>query len=381
MSKSLNIFISLFKYFPYGGLQKDTLRFAREAVRRGHQVTLFVTSWEGDKPTEENLHLEFSPAIRSWSNIGRMDEFGRFALERLASGDFDVSLAMNRVPGHDFYFAADGCMKTYLPQKHGWLWRALSPRCHGILRQETAIFGASSRTRVLYIADKQRREFSQEYGIGTERLLELPPGMDESCLPPPLDVAQEIRSASRRELGLRNEDFLLLLAGTSFYRKGADRAISALGALPEELRKRSRFCMIGGTKADTLWAYAEKIGVPRENVIPLAPRPSIREVLLAADLMLHPAREEGTGTVLVEAIANGVPVLCTQLCGFSPYVEGSGCPTIPEPFRQESLNRALSEALGDLPNLRQSTLAYAKTQDFCGRSRVAIDYLEAFVRG
>ena len=39
----MRILISLYKYFPYGGLQKDTLRFAREAARRGHQVDLLVT--------------------------------------------------------------------------------------------------------------------------------------------------------------------------------------------------------------------------------------------------------------------------------------------------------------------------------------------------
>ncbi len=51
----MNILLALFKYFPQGGLQKDTLRFAQEAARRGHNVTIFCSSWQGDKPEGINV--------------------------------------------------------------------------------------------------------------------------------------------------------------------------------------------------------------------------------------------------------------------------------------------------------------------------------------
>lgn len=373
----MRLFISLFKYFPFGGLQKDTLRFALEACRRGHEVTLFTTQWDGEKPSTALLHIEVTQQLHAWSNTSRMDEFGKLALRRLASGCFDVSLAMNRLPGHDFYFAADSCMKRYLPQKHGWLWRLLSSRCHAILRQEAAIFGAASKTKIFYIADAQRAEFSAEYDTPAERLLALPPGMDAACLPPRTEEeCNEIRMRCRRELALAPEDKLLLIAGNSFLRKGMDRLLEAVALLPDALRAQVKCCLVGGYDINAAQKCAAKLGLHASSVICLAARPNIGELLQAADLMVHPAREEGTGTVLVEAIASHLPVVCTAVCGFSPYVASSGGCVIAEPFTNGALKDALIASLAHLDELRANVSAYAQTQDFCARSRVAIDILE-----
>ena len=40
----------LFKYFPYGGLQKDFLGVADELISRGHILKAFTRSWEGPIP-------------------------------------------------------------------------------------------------------------------------------------------------------------------------------------------------------------------------------------------------------------------------------------------------------------------------------------------
>ena len=375
----MRLLISLYKYFPYGGLQKDTLRFAREAARRGHQVTLLTTSWQGEHPTDASLSIQCTPSIRAWSNTARMDEFAQRVEEFRNQGGYDVTLAMNRIPNADFYFAADSCLKHYLRQKHWALTLALSPRYRAILRQEEAVFGKASSTRIFTIAEAQVHEFQEEYGIPAERFFPLPPGMDEACLPPPLETTRRLRQETRRELGVKSDELLLLLVGTSFLRKGADRALTAMAALPAVLRERTHFAMIGNNPPKVLYQCAGKLQLPSRQIHPLPPQEHVSELLLAADLMVHPAREEGTGTVLVEALANGLPVVCTAVCGFSPYVAAAGCPVIPEPYRQSSLNEAVAEALARLPSLREQTAAYASGQDFCGRTRVAIDALENFV--
>jgi len=38
----------LYKYFPYGGLQRDFHRFARELQQRGHQCRVYYISWQGE---------------------------------------------------------------------------------------------------------------------------------------------------------------------------------------------------------------------------------------------------------------------------------------------------------------------------------------------
>ena len=374
----MRLLISLYKYFPHGGLQKDTLRFAREAAQRGHQVTLLTTAWQGERPAAPNLDLKFSPPAKAWSNTARMDEFGRHVARFRQEQRFDVTLAMNRIPGADFYFAADSCFSHYLRQRHWPVTLALSPRYRAILRQERAIFQPQSSTRIFTISDAQLREFQEEYGTQPERFVPLPPGMDEACLPPPRDQAAQIRAKTRQALGVNPDDLLLILVGTSFLRKGADRALTAIAALPGDLRKRTHFAMVGNNPPEKLYHFAGNLAISSNFVHPIPPQEHVGEFLLAADLMVHPAREEGAGSVLVEGLASGLPVVCTAACGFAPYVKAAGCPVIAEPFSQANLNAALFEALMRLPSLRECTSAYAATQDFCGRSRVAIDALEQF---
>ena len=57
--------------------------------------------------------------------------------------------------------------------------------------------------------------------------------------------------------------------------------------------------------------------------------------LLAADLLLHPAYHENTGTILLEALVSGLPILTTDVCGYAHYVQEAkaGC-VLTSPFQQ-----------------------------------------------
>ncbi len=372
----MNLLLALYQYFPYGGLQKDTLRFAAAAAARGHRVTLLTTRWEGSREVGFPLEILLTQPMRSWSNTGRMDEFAGHFQATLANGNYDVSLAMNRLPGADFYFAADSCMAEYLPKKHCCLTRWCVPRYRAILRQEKAVFGNDSTTRAFLISAAQREEFARHYGTPPERLIDLPPGIDTACLPPPAAEAAAIREKCRSELGLDSQTIMLLLGGTGFTRKGGDRALRALASLPNEWRQRCRFYIVGNNSSDEVNKCAAGLGLTSEQAVALPARPNISALLLAADLMIHPAREEGTGTVLVEALANHLPVLCTAACGFAPYVAAAGSPVTPEPFKQEALDAALLAALPRLSELRQQAAEYAATQDFTARADFAIRVME-----
>ena len=37
----------LYKYFPFGGLQRDFMRIALECQKRGHQIRVYTLIWEG----------------------------------------------------------------------------------------------------------------------------------------------------------------------------------------------------------------------------------------------------------------------------------------------------------------------------------------------
>ena len=81
----------------------------------------------------------------------------------------------------------------------------------------------------------------------------------------------------------------------------------------------------------------------------LGGKDNVRDFLFAADLLILPALDENTGTVILEAIVSGTPVLTTENSGYSNYVVESGMGNVVSlPFKQNALNRSLEILLKDI---------------------------------
>ena len=57
----MRIAICLYKYFPYGGIPRDSMKIAREAVRRGHEVVFYVLRWLDEQPRDMEVVNYFLP--------------------------------------------------------------------------------------------------------------------------------------------------------------------------------------------------------------------------------------------------------------------------------------------------------------------------------
>ena len=367
--------IGLYKYFPYGGLQKDTLRVIDEALERGHQVRCMTTSWQGDKPENENFQLEFVN-VKGLSNTARMDTFGRHfsaAANELRKNAAGASLAMNRFPNADFYFAADSCMKIALPKKPFFSILRFLPRYRAILRQENAIFAPESKTFPMLICQQQREDFLRAYpGLSESRLKMLPPGINPACVNHRID--EQRKTALRRQLGVTDEQKLVICVGTNLHRKGIDRLFVLLDS-PEFAD--THFVLVGNDSSEATEALREKCRFPAARFTFTGPRDDVADLLCASDIMVHLAREEGTGTVLLEAMSCGIPVLCSAACGWSYYVaEATPETLIPEPYSEQEAKRRLKKALDNLAEITRQTISYAEKQDFTKRAAAIVDLLE-----
>jgi len=61
---------------------------------------------------------------------------------------------------------------------------------------------------------------------------------------------------------------------------------------------------------------------------------------------VHPAREENTGSVLLEAASQGLAVVASGACGFAPLLAEAGAGVVlSEPFRADELRAALDALL------------------------------------
>ena len=372
----MKLVFAIYSYFPYGGLQKDFFRLAQEVLSRGWPLTVLAAEWEGEKP--EEFHVEILKT-RGLTNHARMASFGKavrdFVREERRKGEKLILLSFNRFGGADYYFAADNCLAERAARKHSKLNLTLNPRYRTMLKLEEEVFSKRSGTKILYIVDAQKEEYRKIYGTPEERFFYLPPGIDKSCSLP--EDFQEKREKKRHEILVDPELKLIVLVGANLVTKGADRLLEAFACLPQKIQRKCRIYLAGSITEKKCRALAEKLGIT-DRVIFGGARKDVPELLLASDLMVHPAREEATGTVLIEALAMGLPVVCSGACGFSSYVRDSGNIVLPEPFSSQELLAALISLLADpstLKKLRKRTLAYGRKADFYSRASVCADIL------
>lgn len=366
----MNLLFTIFKYFPFGGLQNDMLRILKEALRRKHHVTVVTTQWEGPMPETSDFNLTIIP-VRAFSNHGKIIAFAHKVQAIKDNADFDATVAFNRMPGFDWYFSADDCLAQFLPTKHAPLTLKLHPRYRALLDMEHSVFTTSSKTQIMFISQQQRQAFIKHYNTQPQRFHLLPPGMNPDCVRPPEERATAIRNDMRKKLGLQPDDIAIITVGANLALKGADRTLAAFDNLPDDLRKSCKVLLVGdgNTKLLQYTRYPGQIQL-------LGRRTDVPNLLLAADIMVHPARQEAAGSVLVEAIAAGIPVICSGACGFANYVQEAAHMALPEPFQQQQLNDTVQSALQNLQELTLKTRTYAQKHDFTARAKVVVDLLE-----
>lgn len=337
----MKLAFGLYKYFPYGGLQRDMLRIARACGERGHQIVILCAEWQGELPSEPALSVKILP-VSGHSNHRKNRHFAQQWCDELAAGGYDRAVGFNKLPALDYYYAADTCFKAKLMEERSPLLRWL-PRYRQFLRDEANVFSDGSLTRILAIAERSADEYERYYPGARARIQVLPPGINRDRQRPPEYAA--MRADWRRQWQIADDQFALLAIGSGFRTKGVDRSLRALASLPPHLLARAHLLVIGQDKPNAFVRQANKLGVA-ERVRFLSGRDDIPAFLQGADLLLHPAYRENTGTVLLEAAIAGLPVIASGMCGYAHYLdEYNAGLVLEEPFEQRLYNQALEMLL------------------------------------
>ena len=363
----------LFRYLPFSGLAGDMLRIAQCARLRGHDVTIFTSEWQGERAGGVQIEVLPAPGI---TNHGRAASYCRRLSSRLEDR-FDAVVGFNKMPGLDVYYAADACFAARARYGRHPLYR-LTPRYRGYRRLEQAVFSPRARTHILALSENAVSEYREFYRTGDSRFTLLPPTLQErfrSGLPGAVD-----RARVRNGLDLSEDSLMVLMVGSGFRTKGVDRAVLSVASLPGPLRRRVRLVIAGSGAPGPYRSMAEQAGIAGQISF-LGGRDDVPELMAAADVLLHPAYNENTGTVLLEAMAVGLPVLTTSVCGYARYVTAADAGlVVGTPFEQEDLNRALLGMLtADGSDWRRNGPRYVRQPAFFALPDKALDAIEEAV--
>jgi UDP-glucose:(heptosyl)LPS alpha-1,3-glucosyltransferase len=291
-------------YSPTGGAEIYLRRFAESAVAAGHQVILYAEQWPRDAWPWDHVQVH--------SRSPRQFAVALQALRPQEACDFVFSL--ERVFSCDAYRAGDGVHAAWLERRaefepfwKPWL-RRFSAKHQQTLALERQLFSEQGAQFVIANSQMVKADI-ERFGY-------------------PAD--QDARAGTRRELRLRDDDYVLLFAGSGWERKGLRFAITALNALPSSAR-----LLVAGRGSTG--------GLPRSRRVRfLGAVRDMARYYAAADAFILPTLYEPFSNACLEALAAGLPVITTRHNGFAEIIrEGEEGEVVADPRDTSALVAAI----------------------------------------
>ncbi|WP_062064622.1 lipopolysaccharide core heptose(I) kinase RfaP [Cellvibrio sp. OA-2007] len=367
----MTLAFAIFRYFPFGGLQRDMLAIAQAAVERGHQVSIFCGDWQGEKISGIDV-IEIKSS--GFFNVAGVKNFVTAFQQQYQREQFDLLVGFNKMPGLDVYFAGDSCFAHKAYRERNWLYR-LSPRARLYLAYERAVFAESSTTHILSLVASEQQQFARYHATQPERFHTLPPGISAAhlaCANP-----SAARVALCHELGLSRDTKIILCLGSGYKTKGVDISINAFAELTQMTTDKIALVIVGKDDPHAYRQQAMQAGI-EQCVFFLGPRSPVGDLLHAADVLLHPARKELAGNVILEAMLCGCPVVASEHCGYAHYiVEQQLGQLIPANTSPLVIAQQLAETFAvEKQAWRVAAENFAQTSDVFSRPAVAVAALE-----
>lgn len=188
------------------------------------------------------------------------------------------------------------------------------------------------------------------------------------------------RARARTALGAPRGTEVVLVAARQSYQKGID---VLLRAFPAVVRRRPGARLyLAGRDADAtalIRSTARQVGLG-DTLVLLGPRDDVPELLCAADAFVLPSRWEGLGSVLLEAMALGAPIVASDLGAVREVVADGETARLARPEDPGALADAIVETLAGRTAARAR--AAAARERFLARFTIDVvaDEMAAFYR-
>lgn len=350
-----------------GGAELLVHQLCLELRRRGHRVVPVLPA-VGDGWLSDRLRASGFER-RTFSLRRALD--GRTLRELIRTLRAEGALAAH---SHEFTLGVYGAAATR------WLGIPHVITMHGdqgvtdTWRRRAALRWAFRRSHAaVAVSDHTRRAMEARLGLRDRSMQVVHNG---------IPVPAGRREPLRRELGLRDDDVLVLAVGSLRPNKGHRVLIEALaGLLRCEGPGRWRLAIAGqGEEREALVRRAQELGMA-ERVHLLGQREDIADVQAAADVFAMPSYAEGLPLALLEAMFAGSAIVASGVGGIPEAVADGEEALLTPPADPDALRRALARLIAD-PALRARLGAAARRRaDAEFRIERMADRYEALYRG
>ena len=367
----MKLAITLLKYNPDGGYERQAAALAEGLAARGDEVTIFSHTWK--EQVSDRIRFEKVPVL-NWTPWLRVLSFALMSRRYLRrhEGEFDLVIAFDRTLVMDIYRAGNACHREWIDfrKKHlgpsSRLSIAVNP-LHPVMNWiEKQIFGRIQKNGgyIVGLAPLNSEQVRKHYAVDLERFDVIPSTVDLKRFNREKNL--QYREEIRKMLGVDDDTLLLLHVGSGFRIKGL---ISTIKAMPFLLDKGMKVKLVIAGKDRTSTArykkLCRKMGIER-HVRFLGGVRNVEQYHAAADIFVLPSLFETFCISAIEALASGLPVIIGKGAGASSIIEQVG-KTIDVPASPEELAGMIEETAKEELEMKLSN----NIETACSRRREA----------
>lgn len=293
-----------------GGTERDLLITARILARAGHKVAIHA-----GEVRQRSTEFDVRPVgWRAPSRALRLLTFAASAADRARRDGADIVLSFARITGADILRSGGGAHSSYVRAARRWLRRGaaaamrFSPYHRAQIAIERSGYRSARLRRAIAVSEMVRRDLLASFGLDPNKVATLYNGVDLERFTP---ANRRFRSDARRELGIPDNAVAVAFAGNGFARKGLRFLIESWPAIAE----RPYLVVAGADRSINAYRRIAAHAGVGERVIFIGPQRHIERTFAAADAFAMPSLFEPFGNVILEAMASGLPALCSSACG------------------------------------------------------------------
>lgn len=297
-----------------GGVERYTANLARGLAEDRHEIHIFCHNLES---TDSKIKFHMVPTTLGFYTPFRVLSFAANSTQMLQEEEFDIIHGFGRTYYQDIYQCGGGCHWEYLKRTHksmktlpGRMMHACNPRDWAIMHLEKKSFAPGATKKIICVSNWIKDEVQRYYHVPDEDIEIIYNAVDTDKFTP--ENKDRYRKPLRDELGIGENDLVVLLVGTGFVIKGLKYALESIGLMAKHLP--IKLLVIGRGRVEPYQKQAKRLNI-QNRVFFLGARNDVEKYYATSDIFLLPSLFEPFGMVCLEAAATGLPVIVSQNAG------------------------------------------------------------------
>ena len=334
-------------------------------LAREHQVCLYAHRWVPDAATNICFH---SVPVIPWPGLVRFLSFFVSASLAVRAGEkrhggydgvYSPGANCSQVQVSTAWFCQARQFDLFRSGKHrpspasAMDWVKLAHRwttAATLAQVERMFYRSPDLQRVITQSHLLARDLEQYYGLAPERIAVAHGGVNAATFDP--EERSVLRPRARRELGLRDDEFVFFFIGNNWLIKGLYHVMRALADVPA-----ARLMVVGVDveRPESWQRFSRELGVA-DRIGYLPRRPDILYYYAAADALLAPSVYDTFPLMPLEAMACGLPVIVSEQTGVAEILGEEDALVVSRPDNTAEL-AGLMRRMKDDSALRQRLVA------------------------